>query len=386
MQYRRFGKTEIEVSALGFGCMRFPTIGSKINEPEATRMLRRSIDEGVNYIDTAYPYHGKDFNSAGQSEPFLKKALSDGYRDKVNIATKLPCWLVKDSDDMTSFLDEQLERLGVDSIDFYLLHSLTGDTWKRMKSLGVVSFLNEALKSGKIKYAGFSYHGNGGSDFTTIVDGYDWSFCQIQYNYLDEDYQAGLEGLKYASSKDLGIAIMEPLRGGSLINVPSTVQNLFNNADTDRSTAEWGLRWLWNQEEVGVVLSGMSLMAHVEDNLLAASRSGVNVLSPDEMNMFDQVKGIMKNNQAVGCTACRYCMPCPVGVNIPEVFKYYNVYMNSETDVERIKAAGDYHKFLQDHEKADQCIQCGKCEQHCPQAIKIKLNMKEIESVFEVIK
>ena len=266
MLYRKLGKTNEKVSALGFGCMRLPIIDgdvTKIDEEKAIEMIHHAIDEGVNYIDTAYPYHGTGMASGGESEPFVGRALKDGYREKVNLATKLPSWLIKTREDMDKYLNEQLERLQTDKIDFYLVHALTKGGWENLKKLGIDEFLNSAIKDGRIRYAGFSFHDDL-DVFKEIVDYYDWSFCQIQYNYLDENFQAGTEGLKYAADKGLGVVIMEPLRGGKLVrDLPEAVTNAFEKAEIKRSPAEWALRWVWNHPEVSVVLSGMNVMDHI---------------------------------------------------------------------------------------------------------------------------
>ena len=258
------------VSILGFGCMRLPLLPgrdpSKIDEELATKLIRFAIDEGVNYLDTAYPYHGTGMGSAGQSEPFVGKVLREGYRQKVKIATKLPSWLIKTRSDMDKYLNEQLNRLETDSIDFYLVHALNDYLWKKVKEAGITDFLDHAIKDGRIKYAGFSYHEKQ-EYFNNIVDSYDWSFCQIQYNYMDEEFQAGRKGLDYAARKGLGITIMEPLRGGKLaVKLPSEVQNLFDQAEIKRTPAEWALRWVWNHPEVSVLISGMNSMEQVIEN------------------------------------------------------------------------------------------------------------------------
>ena len=250
-----FGKTGLQVSPLGFGCMRFPVIdkdNSRINEEHATKMIHYAIDHGINYFDTAYPYHGSDFSKGGASEPFLAKALKNGYREKIFLASKLPCWLVESREDMDRFLDEQLERLDTATIDFYLLHALNSKSWVKMLENGVIDFLNEALKAGKISYAGFSFHDESGL-FKEIVDAYDWSFCQIMYNYFDEQFQAGKEGLNYAARKGLAVVVMEPLRGGALVDgLPQNARKILRDAVPGRSEVDWAFRWLWNQAEVSV--------------------------------------------------------------------------------------------------------------------------------------
>jgi len=258
MLYRKFGKTNEQVSILGFGCMRLPLrpggVAANINVEESTKLIRYAIDEGVNYIDTAYPYHGTGMSSAGQSEPVVGRILRDGYREKVKLATKLPSWLIYSRREMDRILNEQLERLETDHIDFYLVHSLSAALWKKMRETGISDFLGKAIDDGRIRYAGFSYHDEQ-KHFNPIVDGFDWSFCQIQYNYLDEDFQAGRKGLEYAAKKGLGITIMEPLRGGRLaVNLSASAQAAFNRSGRQRTPAEWALSWIWNHPEVSLLI------------------------------------------------------------------------------------------------------------------------------------
>ncbi|NMM62491.1 aldo/keto reductase [Clostridium sp. P21] len=379
MLYRKFGKTNEMVSILGFGCMRLPTIKgedtSNIDEEKATKLIRWAIDNGVNYIDTAYPYHGKGMEKGGASEPFVAKALKDGYREKVKLATKLPSWLIENREDMDKYLDEQLKRLETDTIDFYLIHSLNSTIWDKLKKAGIDEFLDKAIESGKIKYAGFSFHDKLDT-FKEIVDYYNWSFCQIQYNYLDEEYQAGTEGLKYAAKRGLGITIMEPLRGGKLVNnLPQSAKDIFNEAEIKRTPAGWALKWVWNHPEVSVVLSGMNEMEQVIANVKTASEAEANSLTKKELETIDEVKAIIKKKTKVNCTGCKYCMPCPSGVNIPMCFTIYNnYYMFGEKE---------YYDSLEPYEKASNCAECGKCEEHCPQGIKVRQELKNVKSIFE---
>ena len=386
MQYRKLNKTGEELSILGFGLMRLPIIDnipSNIDEEKAVAMIRHAVDEGVNYIDTAYPYHGKGFEGPGMSEPLLAKALKDGYREKVNVATKLPIWMVNSREDMDKFLAHQLERLEVDYIDFYLLHGLNQYLWTKMKELGFEDFLDKALQDGKIRHAGFSFHDRSVEVFKEIVDGYDWSFCQVQYNYMDTDEQAGREGLNYAASKGLGVIVMEPLRGGSLCaDLPGEIEEVFNGVHPGRTPTEWALRWLWDQENVTVVLSGMSEMSHVKENLKTASEAKVNVLTKDEQNAIGEAVRILNEKIKVPCTACGYCMPCPVGVNIPDCFYMYNNYFRYEQPSARFHAKCMYSNTTAPSEKADNCIECGKCEDHCPQGISI---IEELKAAHEVL-
>lgn len=381
MLYRKMPKSGDKLSALGFGCMRFPVIDNdpqKIDKQKAAKMLLYAIDKGVNYIDTAYPYHGKSMEDAGMSEPFVGRVLKNGYREKVKLATKLPSWLIHSKKDMDQFLNKQLERLQTDYIDYYLIHSLNEDLWQLVKNHGITDFLNNAINKGKIKNAGFSFHDNSIELFKEIVDSYDWTFCQIQYNYLDEFYQAGREGLNYASDKGMGVVVMEPLRGGSMaINLPDAANQAFKNTNPDRTPADWALRWLWNQSEVSVVLSGMSTMQQVIENIKTAGEAKVGGLSDNEVSTLKKVKDILKNNENVGCTACGYCMPCPVGVNIPQNFKYLNDFYRFDDEQTRRHTKIMYMRLLTEEQKANSCIECGKCEDHCPQQILIREKLKE---------
>lgn len=385
MLYRTLGKTNEKVSALGFGCMRLPIIDgdpTKIDDEKAIKMVRHAIDEGVNYVDTAYPYHGNGMgNGGGESEPFVARALKDGYREKVNIATKLPSWLIKTREDMDKYLNEQLERLETDKIDFYLVHALNKGSWENLKKLGIDEFLDSAIKDGRIRYAGFSFHDKL-EVFKDIVDYYDWSFCQIQYNYLDENFQAGTEGLQYAANKGLGVVIMEPLRGGKIVkNLPETVMNAFDEAEIKRSPAEWALRWVWNHPEVSVVLSGMNIMDNVTENIKTASEAAPNSLTEKELGIMNNVKKVFKERIKVNCTGCEYCMPCPAGVNIPKNFTYYNEYSLFVTP-ETEKELKNRYSSVESNERADKCVECGKCEGHCPQSIKIRQELKNVTALF----
>lgn len=382
MLYRKFGKTNEMVSVLGFGCMRLPIIGNdptNIDEDKAIGMVRHAIDAGVNYVDTAYPYHGTGFSQGGASEPFVAKALKDGYREKVKLATKLPSWLIKSRADMDKYLNEQLERLETDTIDFYLVHSLNKSYWPILTETGISEFLDQAIKDGRIKYAGFSFHDQA-ELFKEIVDYYDWSFCQIQYNYLDENYQAGREGLEYAAKKGLGIAIMEPLRGGNLINLPTEAKNIIDQADVKRTPAEWALRWVWNLPEVSVVLSGMTTMDQVVENIKVAQEAQPNSLTAKEMAIVDEVKKLFNERIKVNCTACSYCMPCSAGINIPMCFATYNDYWIFDGT----PAAKQRYEFLAKiSAPASNCVECGKCESHCPQGIAISKELKKVKQLFE---
>jgi len=385
MLYRKLGKTGEKVSILGFGCMRLPVIdgdATKIDDEKAIKMVRHAIDEGVNYLDTAYPYHGTGMTSGGESEPFVGRVLKNGYREKVNIATKLPSWLIRTREDMDKYLNEQLERLQTDKIDFYLVHGLNKNSWENLKKLGIDEFLNSAIKDGRIRYAGFSFHDDL-EIFKEIVDYYDWSFCQIQYNYLDEKFQAGTEGLKYAADKGLGVVIMEPLRGGRLaFDLPEEVTKTFEKAEVKRTPVEWALRWVWNHPEISVVLSGMNVMEHIDENLRIASEALPNSLTENEVEIMDTVKNIYAAKTKVNCTGCQYCMPCPMGVNIPKNFAHYNKHYMLVTPETEGNSKMFYNAFVEESEKADKCVECGKCEKHCPQGIKIRQQLKNVKELF----
>ena len=369
MLYRKMPKNGEELSILGFGCMRLPVKDNgTIDEGRARKQVRYAIDQGVNYVDTAWPYH------TGESEPFLGRALAEGYREKVKLATKLPSWMVDSREEMDKFLDTQLERLRTDHIDYYLVHGLVGVLWEKMEKLNVLDFLDKAKADGRIVNAGFSFHGST-ADFKRIVDAYPWDFCQIQYNFLDEKNQAGTEGLEYAASKGLGVIIMEPLRGGKLTNpVPPTVREIWSEASVKRTPAEWALRWIWDRPEVTVVLSGMNEEAHIEENLRVAGVAYPNSLTETELELVGRVKIKYRELMKTGCTGCRYCIPCPAGVDIPFCFEIYdNLHLSgNEKEAKVMYAAkpggiirGDIPGY------ASLCVQCGQCMEKCPQHLKI---------------
>ena len=379
MLYRKFGKTNERVSILGFGCMRLPLkpggVAANINIEESTRLIRYAIDEGVNYIDTAYPYHGTGMSSAGQSEPVVGRILRDGYREKVKLATKLPSWLVQSRKDMDKYLDEQLKRLETDHIDFYLVHALNKSLWNNVKSHGIAGFLEQALKDGRIRYAGFSYHDEP-ENFNAIVDGFDWSFGQIQFNYMDEEFQAGRRGLEYAAKKGLGITIMEPLRGGKLAqNLPESVQTAFDRSGKQRTPADWALSWIWNHPEVSTLISGMNSLAQVTENIRAACLATEGSFTAEDSQVIEKVKMIYRQRIRVDCTACGYCMPCPSGVNIPGCFDYFNNH--------HMYGKEENYRFLAAGQRASACTECGACEAHCPQCLPIPELLKEVRNVFE---
>ena len=381
MIYRKVPKNGDELSILGFGCMRLPVTDGKIDEPRAISQIRSAIDRGVNYVDTAWPYHG------GESEPLLGRALKDGYRERVKLATKLPSFLVKSREDMDRYLDAQLKKLGTDHIDYYLVHTLSGPLWEAMVNLGIHDFLNKAKADGRIVNAGFSYHGLP-EDFKPIVDGYPWEFCQIQYNYLDENYQAGVSGLKYAASKDLAVVIMEPLRGGNLgrPTPPPAVQAIWNEAKTPRTPVGWALLWLWNQPEVTVVLSGMNEEAHIDENLLLAGQGHSGALTTREQDLVNRAAQTYRELMKVGCTGCGYCTPCPSDVAIPICFEMYNnMHMFDQPDAAKfgyaIRLSGDLTSGVSGY--ASQCVECGECIEKCPQNIPIPEVLAQVVADME---
>lgn len=373
MEYRDFGKTGLKVSALGFGCMRFPIMdedSAKIDETVAAAMLRKAIDQGVNYVDTAWPYHME------QSEPFVGRVLQDGYREKVFLATKMPSWLVKSPEDLDRLFTTQLERLQTDHIDFYLLHALNAGYWDNYLKVRVFDWAEKKLADGQIRHLGFSFHDRY-EVFNRILNGYDnWSFCQLQYNYMDVDEQAGKRGVLEAAEKGLGVVVMEPLRGGKLAvqNPPAQVAEAFSHNQHDWTMAEWALQWLWDQKEVSLLLSGMSNMEQVEQNLQSASRSGVGSLSDQDRETISRVQHAWSGLAPVPCTACEYCMPCPSGVQIPRVFKLYN---ESTMYDRQGRGQNAYRNDFSDDQRADMCVECGQCEELCPQSIQIIQQLKD---------
>ena len=369
MQYRTMPKNGDELSVLGFGCMRLPMKERKIDEARAIAQIRSAIDNGVNYMDTAWPYHG------GESEPLLGKALKDGYRDRVKVATKLPSWMIKSRTDMDRYLAAQLEKLGTDHIDYYLVHGLDGLKWDTLEGLGIADFLDRAKSDGRIVNAGFSFHGLG-PDFKRIVDAYPWVFCQIQYNFLDREFQAGAEGMRYAAAKGLGVIVMEPLRGGNLglPTPPHAVAEIWNEAKVRRTPVEWALRWVWNNPEVTLLLSGMNEESHIEENLAIADSAKSGALTGEELALVDRVSRKYQELMKVGCTGCGYCMPCPAGVDIPGCFDSYNrmhLFGNPEQAkfMYAIRMSGE---LLNDKPRyASQCSACGACLDKCPQHIPV---------------
>ncbi len=378
MQYRKFGKLDWEVSALGFGFMRLPTTDGKpanIDQEKVDEMVRVAIDGGVNYFDTAYPYHEQ------KSENALGKALQGGLREKVRVATKSPVWLVKETSDFDRYLDEQLERLQMDYVDFYLLHALNRNSWNKVRELDLLSRAEKALADGRIRHLGFSFHDKL-DVFKDIIDGYNgWDFCQIQYNYMDVEFQAGTEGLKYAADKGLAVVIMESLRGGKLAQDLPPTRPLWEAAAQKRTPAEWAFQWLWNQPEVAVTLSGMGTLEQVQENIASASKSGVGSLLTDELALIDQARVAITAQSPIPCTACEYCLPCPNDVNIPRNFEIYNQAAMYE-DIKGSRYA--YKNFMREEQRASQCIQCGECLSKCPQEIEIPSWLAVVDEVLDL--
>ena len=375
MQYRE-DKYGNKLSILGFGCMRFQRKLGNIDYEKAERQIMLAIENGVNYFDTAYIYPG--------SEALLGEVLERNHaRDKVYIATKLPHYLIKDAKALDKLFEEELRRLRTDHVDYYLMHMLTDTaTWERMKAMGIEEWIAQKKASGAIRQVGFSYHGN--SDmFCKLVDAYDWDFCQIQYNYMDEHSQAGRKGLNHAHAKGLPVIIMEPLRGGKLVNMlPEEAKKIFAEYPVQHSPAQWAFRWLWNQPEVTVVLSGMNTEEMVMDNVQTASEVQIGELGAPEEGMLQNVVKAINAKMKVGCTGCGYCTSCPAGVDIPGVFAAYNrVY--SESKISGIREYFMCTAFRKNVTGASNCIGCGKCEKHCPQGLPIRKYLQDAKKELE---
>ena len=374
MQYRK-DRNGTELSLLGYGCMRFSRKGAGIDIDKTEQEIMAAFRAGVNYYDTAYIYPG--------SEAALGQILErNGIRDQVYIATKLPQYLVQKISAVDRFFEEELRRLRTDHIDYYLMHQMTDFAqWEKLKALGIREWIAEKKASGAIRNIGFSYHGS--SDyFLQILNDYDWDFCQIQYNYRDEHTQAGVTGLKAAAAKGVPVIIMEPLRGGKLVGMlPEDAKKAIARNPRGWTPAEWAFRWLYNQPEVTVVLSGMNSREMVEENVRTASEAQVGEWTESDFALIREVNQIISEKEKVPCTGCRYCMPCPRGVDIPGAFRCYNA-MYSES-----KSAGRFQYaqtvvLTQEPAFASQCIECGKCEKHCPQAIPIREKLKEADKAL----
>ncbi|MBN1382449.1 MAG: aldo/keto reductase [Deltaproteobacteria bacterium] len=377
MEYRKFGSTDWTGSILGFGAMRLPVTDkkdrSKIDEPLARQMMAYAIDHGVNYLDTAYLYHD------GESERVVGRFLKDGYRDKVKLATKLPARIVHSPDDFDRFLNEQLKRLQTDHIDFYLLHALNHETWPKVRKMNVLKWAESAKAQGRIGRLGFSFHDDLDT-FKDIIDAYDqWALCQIQYNFMDTEYQAGTEGLNYAAQKGLAVVIMEPIRGGHLAKEPPPrIKDILAKAPKQRTQAEWALQWVWDQPGISLVLSGMTALEHVMENCALAARASENKLSAEELKLLAEVKEAYRRLCPIPCTNCQYCMPCTNDVRINRILELYNeVFMYDDTRVPRMR----YSQIHAD-QRADQCIECGTCEDSCPQSIPIQEWLKKAHDLL----
>lgn len=373
MQYRKLVNDGEDLSVLGYGCMRFPSKNGRIDKEKTENQLLYAYQNGVNYYDTAYPYHN------GKSEVILGEFIKKHHlRDKVYIADKLPTFFVTKSQQIQKYFDTQLERLNTDYIDYYLMHMLDSlKSWEKLKNLGICDFIKEKKESGQIKHIGFSFHGRP-EEFIKILEDYDWEFCQIQFNYLDEYNQAGLAGLKKAYEKGIGVVIMEPLRGGNLAaKAPDKVKKKFDEYSEKRSAAFWALRWIWNHKEVGVVLSGMNVDEHIEENIKVANLTTANSMSEEEIRIVDEVKEIYRHLMKVPCTGCNYCMPCPFGVAIPSIFSEYNDKYFFNSRLSQLQYIGRVlGVFGASKSGANLCKACGKCEKHCPQNIQIRKELK----------
>ena len=384
MKYRGLGKSGKTVSILGFGCMRLPILGGAespadilntekfIDEEEATRMVEYAVEHGINYFDTAYGYH------AGQSEVFLGRAIRP-FRDRVMIASKLPVWMVTSADDFDRILDEQLARLDTDHLDFYLLHGLGRHHWQPVLEMGVLDFLQQILGDGRVDHIGFSFHDDIGI-FKEIVDSADWDMCQIQYNFYDENYQAGKAGLEYAASRGIGVVSMEPLRGGKLVDrIPEAVMDIWNTASVRRNPVQWAFRWVWDQPQVSMALSGMSSMAQLVENIDIAGEMDPGSLSEGEREMIARVREVYRGMLKVDCTNCAYCLPCPSGVNIPRNFSLYNdLHMFKDPEINVMV----YNHMLPPGQRASNCIECSRCEELCPQKIPIIEELKKVHATL----
>lgn len=378
MQYRSDRKGT-QLSILGYGCLRFTKKNGKIDLDKAETEIMEAIRSGVNYFDTAYVYQG--------SEAALGEILNrNNCRDQVYLATKLPHYLIKSRAGLEKCFQEQLRRLQTDHVDYYLMHMLNdADTWEVLKQKGVQEWIEEKLHLGQIRRIGFSYHGNS-ENFKTLLDAYDWDFCQIQYNYMDENTQAGRAGLLYAEQKGIPVIIMEPLRGGKLVQLlPEEAKKLFAQAEPKRSPAEWAFRWLWNQTGVTVVLSGMNSLEMVQENVKIASEAAADELTEADLELFAKVKQEINRKIKVGCTACGYCMPCPQGIDIPGTFRCYNEMYTEKPQVGR-KEYMMTTAFRKNQNPASGCIRCGKCERHCPQKIEIRKELKAAASELEDVR
>lgn len=375
MEYRKMENLGISTSLLGFGCMRFPTLSNgEIDEVQAEKMLDRAISAGVTYIDTAYPYHD------GKSEPFVGRVLKKYDRSKFYLATKLPVWLVKETSDVEKYFNEQLKRLQTEYIDFYLMHAMNLERWEEMKKLGAVDVLERLKREGKIRYLGFSFHDRYQS-FETILNERNWDFCQIQFNYMDTEIQAGLKGYRLAEEKKIPMIVMEPIKGGSLTTFADDIVQIFKKERPKASLASWALRYVGTFPNVKVILSGMSAMDQLEDNL--ATFTSFEPLSEKEQQVVTDVVKAVRARVKNGCTGCRYCMPCPFGIEIPRNFSIWNEYAMYGN---KKNLNWRYFHDMKEKGRADQCKKCGKCETLCPQGISIRDNLAQMAKEMELLR
>lgn len=388
MKYRKFGSTGFKVSALGLGCMRFPTkklMHLQADMPKSIKLIKSAVDKGINYIDTAWVYH------FGASEKIVGSALQDGYRKNVHLVTKSPLFLVNKVEDFDKFLNKQLKKLQTDYIDTYLFHAMNKSGLEKLKKYNLIDKMIEAKKDGKIKYIGFSFHDTL-PVFKEIVDFYHWDVVQIQYNYLDTAIQATTEGLKYAAGKGMAVVIMEPLKGGKLANPPAEAWEVMERSKIKRSPVDWALQYLWNLPEISVVLSGMSNLKMLNENCDSADRSGVSSLHEEDLNIIDDLIKIYRKRILVPCTSCKYCLPCPSGVNIPQNFAILNNVALEKSNVRKWLHKRDYKKMANSPEKLDKaksngnaslCINCGICLEKCPQEINIPNELKNVHLILK---
>ena len=383
MRYRKLGKTNMEASILGFGAMRLPMVGDPgglvgfdpkipIDEARAEKMAQYALDKGVNYFDTAYVYHG------GKSETFLGKILRP-VRTKVLIASKLPVWNIQNAEDFERLFQEQLGKLQTDYLDVYLIHGLNSIIWEKMKRLGALEFLDKLKADGRVRAAGFSFHDEI-KVFKQIIDAYAWDVTQIQYNFYDQDYQAGREGLRYAAGRDIGVVVMEPLRGGKLVNkIPDEVQKIWDEAEVKRTPAEWGMRWVWNHPEAAVVLTGSSTFEQIKENIDIVKDAEPNSLTAVELALFDRAREVYRSKLKIDCTSCAYCMPCPNGVDIPSNFQLYNeIFLSDDKEFSPFF----YNNMMDKSQQGANCIECGECMEKCPQKIDIIKELKEAVKIL----
>lgn len=374
MEKRAFDNLGISTSLLGFGCMRLPEKDGKIDEEYAEKIIDKAYAQGVTYFDTAYPYHN------GASEPFVGRVLDKYPRDSYYLATKLPCWFVKSVDDAKRIFNEQLERLHKDYVDFFLLHALNGERFREMRDLGVVDYLLTEKAAGRLKYLGFSFH-DGYEAFEEIIKYRKWDFCQIQFNYMDTEDQAGIKGVRLAESLGIPLVIMEPVKGGSLATLPEDVTAEFKRIRPDASPASWALRYVGSFDNVKVILSGMSNEAQVDDNL--ATFNNFEKLNDEEQKAVEKTAATIRSRVFNGCTGCRYCMPCPNGVDIPHNFRIWNTYgMYNNTG----NAKWEWNSTIKDEEKAKNCISCGLCETQCPQHLNIRENLASLQELMDSLR